>query len=409
MQKAELKALALPDQPGVYYFLGSQREILYIGKATSLKSRVASYFSKDLLEARSPLIVGMVREAVTVDVAVTDSVLEALLLETNLIRSHKPKYNTRSKDDKSYNHLIITNEDLPRVLIVRGKDITERFTARDIKAHFGPFPSAGSLRIALKIIRRLFRYYDAPVPIDKLKSKLARGKLEFNRAIGIYPKAEEKGVYDRTIKHLILFFQGKKQVIIKELEKEMMRLAKAEQFELAHQVKKQLFALKHIEDIALVKSDRLVTERKTNRIEAYDVAHHQGESMVGVMIVIKNGEADTNSYRRFKLDNLKKSNDSEALRQILLRRFGHPEWGLPDIIVVDGNRVQKKTAELAIAQAEQLVPVIAVTKGSDHKPRSITGDKKLIEHYKNEILLANAEAHRLAISFHRQRQRRRRI
>jgi len=405
MVKAELKSLTLPDLPGVYFFLGAKREILYIGKATSLKNRITSYFSKDLIEARSPLIVKMVKEAATVEVTVTDSVLEALILETNLIRSQKPKYNSRSKDDKSYNYLIITNEDLPRVLVVRGKDIAERFSAHDIKAHFGPFPSANSLRIALKIIRRLFRFYDAPVPINKLKSKLEKGQLEFNRALGLYPKVEDAAAYATTIKHLLLFFQGKKQVIIKELERQMLRHAKNEEFEAANQIKKQLFALKHIEDIALIKSDRLMIEPGSYRIEAFDVAHHQGESMVGVMAVIKNGQTDPNSYRRFKLENLKRSNDPEALRQILKRRLGHLEWGQPDIIVVDGNQVQKRTAELAVSQAGLLVPVIAVTKGPDHKPAKISGAKKLIEHYQSEILLANSEAHRLAITFHRLRQR----
>ncbi len=131
----------LPDSPGVYFFLNAQDKILYIGKATSLRQRVKSYFSKNLIEARSVLIETMVSEADHVDFVATDSVLEALILETNLIRSHKPHYNTKSKDDKSYNHLVITNEEWPRVLVVRGKDITERFLSGDIKYHFGPFPN----------------------------------------------------------------------------------------------------------------------------------------------------------------------------------------------------------------------------------------------------------------------------
>lgn len=401
MEKSMLRALALPDSPGVYFFLGARKDILYIGKATSLKSRVASYFSRDLHEARSPLIVEMVKAAVTVEVTTTESVLEALILETNLIRSHKPKYNTRSKDDKSYNHLIITNESTPRVLVVRGKDITEQFSAKDIKAHFGPFPSAGSLRIALKIIRKLFRYYDAPVPIDKLTTKLAKGKLEFNRAIGLYPKAEDTDAYRVTIKHLIMFFQGKKLQIIKELERAMMQHAKHEEFEAAGRIKKQIFALRHIEDIALIKADRLTSNSKDFRIEAYDIAHLQGEAMVGVMTVVVNGQTDNNSYRRFKLDELKSSNDPAALKRVLERRFKHPEWGLPDLIVVDGNQIQKKTAELIIARVGLLIPVVAVTKGLDHKPKAISGDKLLISHRQAEILLANSEAHRFAIAYHR--------
>jgi excinuclease ABC subunit C len=124
MIKDDLKKTTLPDNPGVYFFMGAKQEILYIGKATSLRNRVRSYFATDLKEKRSELIEQMVAKAKRVEVTETDSTLEALILETNLIRTHKPHYNTRSKDDKSYNHLIITNEEFPRVLVVRGKDLT---------------------------------------------------------------------------------------------------------------------------------------------------------------------------------------------------------------------------------------------------------------------------------------------
>ncbi len=96
MNKSVLAKIKLPDSPGVYFFLGKSKKILYIGKATSLKNRVQSYFSADIVEKRSPLIEKMVQEAISVEVTRTDSVLEALILETNLIRSHKPFYNTRS-------------------------------------------------------------------------------------------------------------------------------------------------------------------------------------------------------------------------------------------------------------------------------------------------------------------------
>ena len=115
MTKESLKNLNLPDAPGVYFFLGAEKKVLYIGKATSLRNRVRSYFASDIIEKRSPLIEQMVAEAETVEVTETESVLEALILETNLIGTHRPHFNTKSKDDKSYNHLVITNEEWPRV------------------------------------------------------------------------------------------------------------------------------------------------------------------------------------------------------------------------------------------------------------------------------------------------------
>jgi excinuclease ABC subunit C len=408
MTKAELKALELPDTPGVYFFLDSQKKIMYIGKATSLRSRVRSYFATDIKEKRSELISNMVLEAATVEVTSTESVLEALILETNLIRSHKPRYNTRSKDDKSYNHLVITNEEWPRVLVVRGKDLTEKFTEREIKYHFGPFPSGGLLREALKIVRKLFQYYDTKEPVGSEKTKLARSKVDFNRQIGLFPNHTDKASYDRTIRHLRLFFEGKKREIIKELTKEMMSLAKTEQFEEAGRIKRQLFALEHIQDIALIKAERATPRTgQTLRIEAYDIAHMDGKDMVGVMTVVEGSEPQKDEYRKFKIKTLKDANDPAALKEVLERRLAHPEWPFPNIIVVDGNDVQKRTAELLLAEHALLVPVVAVVKDDRHKAHHLLGPTALIEAHKLEILHANAESHRFAINYFRQKQRKR--
>lgn len=408
MTKVELKSLDLPDAPGVYFFLDAQKSILYIGKATSLKNRVRSYFANDLKEKRSELIENMVREALTVECTQTESVLEALILETNLIRSHKPRYNTRSKDDKSYNHLVITNEEWPRVLVVRGKDLTENFTEKEIKYHFGPFPSGGLLREALKIVRKLFQYYDTSEPVGHEKTKLARGKVDFNRQIGLYPNHTDKATYDRTIRHLKLFFEGKKREIMKELTRDMMQRAKEHKFEEANQIKRQLFALEHIQDIALIKAERATPRTgRTIRIEAYDIAHLDGKDMVGVMTVVEGSEPQKDEYRKFKIKTLKDANDPAALKEVLTRRLAHPEWPFPNIVVVDGNEIQKRTAELILAEHALLVPVVAVVKDDRHKAHHLLGPEALIEAHKLEILHANAESHRFAITYFRHIQRKR--
>ncbi len=406
MTKADLHPTTLPDAPGVYFFLGEKKDILYIGKATSLRNRVRSYFASDIKDKRSELIENMVVEAASVEIVETDSVLEALILETNLIRTHKPRYNTRSKDDKSYNHLVITNEEWPRVLVVRGRDLTERFTEKEIKYHFGPFPSGGLLREALKIVRRLFQFYDTKEPVGYETTKLARGKVDFNRQIGLYPNHTDKALYDRTIRHLRLFFDGKKRQVIKELTKEMMIYAKSEQFEQAAKVKKQIYALEHIQDIALIKAERAALRTgRTIRIEAYDIAHMDGKDMVGVMTVFEGSEPQKDQYRKFKIKTLKDANDPAALAEALERRLAHPEWPFPNIIVVDGNVVQQKTAELILAKHSILIPVIAVVKDERHKASRLLGNQSLIETYRLEILHANAEAHRFAIAYFRKKQR----
>ena len=121
MQNLYFKKAKLPDKPGVYFFLRG-KNILYIGKATSLRNRVRSYMSKRVFDMRGPIIEKMVQEADKIDYQITDSVLEALILEANLIKKHQPKYNTDEKDDKSFNYVCITKELLPKVVLARGKN-----------------------------------------------------------------------------------------------------------------------------------------------------------------------------------------------------------------------------------------------------------------------------------------------
>ena len=400
MTREQLVKKQLPDSPGVYFFLGRNKEVLYIGKATSLKNRVRSYFAADLKEKRSALIEKMVLEAKGVDVTVTDSVLEAMILETNLIRTHKPKFNTLSKDDKSYNHLVITDEEWPRVLVVRGKDLGDYNYAY----HFGPFPSGSLFREALKIVRRLFQFYDTKVPIGEERSKMARGKIDFNRQIGLYPSEKNKREYTQAIRHIRLFFEGKKGQIIRELEKEMRVLAKALKFEAANVIKKKIFALQHIQDIALIKDDsRIYRDENSVRIEAYDVAHLQGEDMVGVMTVVEGGEMKRSDYRKFKIQSVTGANDPAALREVLERRFYHKEWPTPQIIAVDGSTAQKNVAERVLRKRELAIPVVAVVKDSQHRPIRVLGPQSILKKHHDAILLANAEAHRFSIGYHRQK------
>lgn len=408
MEKKDITKKKVPDAPGVYFFLGARKEILYIGKATSLRSRIKSYFTNDIREKRSELIEKMVTEAKSVEWTTTDSVLEALILEVNLIRTHKPRYNSRSKDDKSFNHLIITKEEYPRVLIVRGKDLAEQFDEKDLQYVFGPFPSSSLFKEALKIVRKIFRFYDTKRPVGKERGKVEKGKVDFNRQIGLYPEEHSQKEYTRTIRHVRLLFEGKKKQLIKELEKDMKTYARAEEFEKAEEAKRKIFALKHIQDIALIRDDtRMYRDDKHMRVEAYDVAHLQGSEMVGVMTVVEAGEPQKSEYRKFKIGSVERSNDTAALAEILDRRLGHDEWPLPQLIVVDGSTAQKNAAERVLKRCGVMIPVVGVVKNEKHLPERLIGSKKLIGDHGEDIVLANAEAHRFAIAFHRQKLRKR--
>lgn len=396
MEYADVKKLRLPDSPGVYFFRDARKKILYIGKATSLRDRVRSYFSPDLADTRSPLIKAMVRNAVSITVQETGSVLEALLLEAQLIKKHKPPHNTGGKDDKSHNFVVITDEKFPRVLIKRGRDLTKKKTKEKPKYIFGPFPHGTQLKEAIKIIRKIFPFRDTCTPNSK--------KPCFNRQIGLCPGVCSDEIterdYKKVIRNIRLLFEGKKGSLLKALEKEMVLAAHKLEFEEAQKIKETIFALNHIQDIALIKDASFKTLDNL-RIEAYDIAHLSGMFVVGVMTVVEGGETQKSEYKKFKIKGFQGADDTKALREILERRLTHPEWQLPKLIVVDGAMAQKNAAEQVLRDAGIKIPVVAVVKNERHKPKDILGDKSIKDEYEKQIILANAESHRFALSFHR--------
>lgn len=389
---------SLPKNPGVYKFIDKKGVVLYVGKATELYSRVRSYFGKDLINTRGPLILDMVTLADRVEFVQTDSVLEALILEAELIKKLQPKYNTKEKDNKSFLCVVITNEVLPKVLLIRKKDIDLKnkqakiFRGKQIvkiKNVFGPFTNGQQLRDAMKIVRRIFPYYD--------DSSSKKQNYQFYKQLALIPSSD----YKNNLKNLVLFFQGKKKSILQNLKKQMNNFAKQKKFEQAGQVKKQIFALQHINDIALIKDEIVNTSQiQPFRIEAYDIAHMSGKSMVGVMVVVENGQPAKNEYRKFNIRTISGSNDAGALKEVLDRRFNNA-WPLPQIIVVDGNEVQINVAKKVLKKFKLQIPVVSVVKDDRHRARAVLGDIKPKPNLNKLILLANSEAHRFAITFHR--------
>jgi len=414
MKKQDIKKTQFPDAPGIYFFRGPRKKILYIGKATSLRERIKSYFTKDIVAARGPGIAKMIADARSVTFQKADSVLEALILEAALIKRHQPKYNAKEKSDKSFNYVIITKEAFPRVLLMREREL--QATNHSLLTHFGPFPQGGVLRDALKIVRKIFPFRDRCLPCPAVDVGLAQkrgrkshGKIHcracFNRQIGLCPGVCTGEVtrkeYAATIRNLKLFFEGKKSALLRNLKREMQAHAKKHEFEKAQQVKKTLFALEHIQDIALLKSYPNKGLSFVGRIEGYDIAHISGTYLVGVMTVVSEGEPQKDKYRKFKIRTVAGADDTASLAEVLERRFAHPEWVYPRLIVIDGGKAQKNRAEKVLRDLGVAIPVVSVVKDERHKPREILGDKKYIRERERDILLANSEAHRFAVAYHR--------
>ncbi len=402
----DFRRIKIPDAPGVYFFekrnpfwrkaANGRREILYIGKATSLEDRVKSYFSKDLMNARGPAIVDMVFQADNIKWQETDSVLEALILETNLIKKHQPKYNVKEKSDKSFNYVGITKShlrrgvgNLPRVVIVRGKNVKHQMYNKI----FGPYPNGSQLREALKIVRKIFPFLD----------EKSRNYIEFYKQINLVPDLNDHRMYLQNIRNVSLFFMGRKKRVLQNLKRVMMVYAKNSEFEKAGEIKRRIFALQHVNDVALYNNlEARPKDSKGFRIEAYDIAHMLGKNMVGVMVVAENGEVAKSEYRKFAVETQKDSNDTGALAEILTRRFAHQqEWRFPDLVVVDGGVAQINIAKSVLKENNVDIPVVSVVKDEHHKPKDILGDEGIIRERRKEILLANSEAHRFAVSYHK--------
>lgn len=415
MKSQDLKKANLPGKPGVYFWKKG-KEILYIGKATNLKDRVRSYFASDLIDTRGPGILDMIVQADCVEFEETSSVLEALILEAKLIKKFQPKYNVKEKDDKSFYQVIITDELWPRVIMVRSRDLkVMELTGRlsrinfdgKIKYSFGPFPEGTSLREALKIVRKLFPFRDfrADNPDNE----------EFYKQLGLSPDtstSELRREYLTTITNIKLFFEGKKGKITKELEKKMHAHAKNMEFEQAEFTKRKLFALGHINDVALIRDETLSLQERVDsvrnpgevfRIEAYDIAHISGTNTVGVMTVVTNRVVDKAEYRKFKIKTLKKGtvNDYASLQEVVTRRLAHPEWKMPDLIVVDGGIGQYNAVAEVLTRKGVSIPIVSVIKDHRHKPKAFHGNETMMKKYKKEILLANSESHRFAITYHK--------
>jgi len=409
------KIKKIPDAPGVYFFKSSRGKILYIGKAASLRDRVRSYLRGDAAFSRSPAISRMVEDAKRVDFKKTDSVLEAVILEAALIKKHQPKYNVREKDNKSFNYVVITDEDFPRVFTIRERELATgkmRAKVRPLQLKrsdlYGPFPQAGVLREALSIIRKIFPFRDE-------KCKMSVGKPCFNRQIGLCPGVCTGEIsrhdYQKTVRNIKLLFGGKKKTLLQKLSLEMKTAARKQDFEKAIGLRNTIFALQHIQDVSLIKRSSATSlgankrgSRTIHRIEAYDVAHTSGKETVGVMVVIEEGEQKKSAYRKFRVRGKALGSDTAALREVLDRRLTHPEWPFPDLVVVDGGKAQVNTARLVLDTAGmEHVAVLGVVKDARHHPKRMEGSVREVGGNEELILLANSEAHRFALSFHRKR------
>ncbi|MFA5124301.1 MAG: GIY-YIG nuclease family protein [Patescibacteria group bacterium] len=376
------KAKKLPLSPGVYRWLDGKGKILYIGRATNLRHRVLQYFRPDM-ELR---IGEMVSLAKNIKYNKTDSVLEAIILEANLIKKFWPKYNVKDKDDRSFAYVVIAKSDWPKPIIVRGKDLGKYSPGR---AHiFGPYLNATLIKNALRIIRRLFPYSTC---------QPGSGQPCFDYQIGLCPGACVSAItpqeYKKNIRNIIWLFEGKKKQLVKKLAKENPELSGA---------------FRHISDASLISRDEISGNGGVGRIEAYDVSHLSGKETVGAMAVFIGDQPDKSQYRLFNIKTVT-NNDVQALEEMISRRLNHPEWPLPDLFLVDGGRPQINQISKLFKKLKVVKPLLGLSKFGGDKLVYSAGTPKNVRELAVNMLItlkqARDEAHRFGNSARQKKMR----
>jgi len=372
--KLKNKLKTIPKKPGVYFWLDKRGTVLYVGRATSLKSRLSQYFQKNI----SPRIAEMVAAAVDIKYEVCDTLLEAIILEAKNIKKFWPKYNIVDRDDRSFIYVVIPKTDFAKPLIVRATDL-KKFPASTAKV-FGPYQSFYLLQGALRLIRRIFPYGNC-TPHS--------GKACFDYQIGLCPggciDAISARDYKKNINNIALLLAGEKKRLTAKLIKENPD---------------KISALKHIQDVSLLTRDDDLNELKVNRLEGYDISHHQGKESYGSMVVFENGEAARNEYRLFKIKEAPGGDDERALSEVLLRRFKHSEWAQPDLIMIDGGSPQISFLSRVFSENNINVPLVGISKFGGDKLVFTAKTKKeirdLANNIKSTLLKLREEAHRFA-------------
>ncbi len=351
MNKAlESKLQDLPKEPGVYFHKSASGEIIYVGKAAVLRNRVRQYFQAS--RNRDPKTEALVEEIHDTDWMIVESELEALFLEAEMIRRYMPRYNILLRDDKAMSYIRIDyDSDFPTVG-------TTRRPLDDGAMYFGPYFSTYGVRQALKLLRRIFPFATRRVPGQK------RASLHYH--LGLDPGLEEGKTsledYRKNLRKLIAVIQGKRTFILKEVERDMKRASKAQQFEQAAKLRNQLTSLQNLgkqvifsdkefldisKDHALSELvDLLTLQGFPRRIEGYDISHMQGTNVVASMVVFTNGVSDKGEYRKFKTK-LEHNNDFYNMNETLARRLSEKNvkaWGKPSLVLIDGGKGQLDAA-----------------------------------------------------------------
>ncbi len=346
----------IPNSPGVYIYKNTVGKIIYIGKAVNLKKRVSQYFQSD--NALGYKTNQLVSEIADISFYTVSSEIEALVLESSLIKQYRPKFNSQLKDDKSYIYITITKDKFPLI------KPAFKSTLNQNNIFYGPFPDSRSVKSLLKTIRHIFPYYS-----KKHDSKPCL-YCHLGLCPGVNPDQKE---YRANISKIKKILNGHFHKLISQLTKEMNNFSKQQNYELAVLRRDQINSLNYVisgwqslshlyqeidfkEDKYQKACDQLVLTlspyfpklKQINRLEGYDISNLGSKVFVGAMTVYQNGKIDTSQYRQFKINTKITPDDQFMIKEIIYRRLKHSEWSYPNILMVDGGKPQVSAAHQAL-------------------------------------------------------------
>jgi excinuclease ABC subunit C len=372
---------AIGDSPGCYLYKDASGRVIYVGKAKSLRKRVASYFQRGFGHPARTL--RLVQEVVDIETIATDSEVEALLLENSLIKELQPRFNVKLKDGKSYPLLAVTREPFPRVFITRDRDLPET-------DYYGPFVSAIELNRAYHFLQRVFRFRvcDLDIREDDPVRRSFRPCLNFHIKRCSAPCTTRVGAaeYGEDIRAMRAFVTGRgKQPVVEGLTARMKQASSELRFEDAARLRDQLQSIDRLKRRGRLRDydeataptvdlhtgmqrlqEALGLDQPPRVIEGFDVAHLQGEHVVASLVQFVSGCPHKDGYRRFRVrgpegDSDPGNNDFAAMREVVGRRYrrlmdeGTP---LPDLVLIDGGAGQVAMAAAACQELGVKLPAL---------------------------------------------------
>lgn len=352
------KLKTLPASPGVYFHKDQSGEVIYVGKAAVLKNRVRQYFSsspKDLKTTK------LVQHIAMTDWIETDSEIDALFLENEMIKRYLPKYNILLRDDKNNSYVRINfHDEYPLVT-------TTRAPADDGANYIGPFYGGAPLRKALRYLRKTFPYLAKPG--DRQSALL--------KQLGLVPSGSSTD-YRADLHQLVRYLKGGRVKLQREITKEMKQASDRQDYETALRLRNKLTSLNELrrqiifgrDEFMDISKDKALMEAKQlfqladipRRLECYDISHQSGQNVVGAMVVATNGVADKREYRKFQIHR-HRNDDFAAMAEVMERRFSprHLSWGVPDLIIVDGGEPQLRAVHRLVLN----IPLVGLAKRND--------------------------------------------